>query len=107
MQILLADDVLVSSDQNLKEFSSYRSQQISVGELTPTHLVRGFDLMRVEEISQGDRGALVEEDTQLRNLGGTKAFGSMVEDSTHLFVCDARKPLQELGGLRPVFEVLK
>jgi len=47
------------------------------------------------------------EDTELRNLGGTKAFGGMVENSPHLFVRDARKPLQELGGLRPVFEVLK
>ena len=31
----------------------------------------------------------------------------MVEDRTHLRICDAGKPLQELGGLRSVLQVLE
>ena len=31
----------------------------------------------------------------------------MVENRPHLLICDAGKPLQELGGLRSILEVLE
>ena len=50
---------------------------------------------------------MIKENTQSSNLGRTEAFGGMVEDRTHLLVCYAGKPLQKLGGLRPILEVLE
>ena len=75
--------------------------------MAPTPLVVGFDLMGVEDDLQGNRRSLIEENTQSDNLGRIKALGGVVQDGTHLLVRYAREPIQELGGLRSVLEVLE
>ena len=50
---------------------------------------------------------MVEYDTQSGGLRAAQALGGMNKDGTYLLVCYAGKPVQELGGLGSISQVLE
>ena len=98
---------MISSDKNLKPFLLCYCQQFTICEGAPAELESCCDLMRVKAFAQRYRRALIKEYTHSDNLGRSQAFRCVVEDRPHLLSGDAWEPLDELGDLRPIFEIFK
>ncbi len=82
-----------------------RVKQLTVLELRPPGLVCGSDLVLRQELTQGCRSALIEQNAHLR--WGKRAPRSMLQHGANLFNSDAREPLDKLRDECAVFQVFK
>lgn len=107
IEILLGPEVLIGSDKDLKALSRSCCQQFTIFQGASATLEHRFHLMRVQEFAQRYGRPLIKEYAHSGNLGRSQAFRCMVEHRPHLLGRNAREPLNELGNLRPIFEILE
>ena len=80
------------------------AKEFSISQGVPTSFKRGFNLMRSDMPAEGGRRTLIKQDLHSRDF--QRARG-MLEDGTGLLQLDAWEPLEEIGELSSVFEILK
>ena len=98
---MLIPEIGVGRHESSEAITFCRIEQLTVLELRPPALVGGSDLVLRQELTQGCRSALIEQNAHLR--WGERAPRSMFQHGANLFNSDAREPLDKLGDECTVF----
>jgi hypothetical protein len=104
-KILLISQIRVGRYQNREAIALRRFKQSAVPQPRPSEFVRGPNLVLRQELTQWNRGALIEENAHLR--GGECTSRSMLQYSANLFNGDTREPLDELRHECTVLKILE
>lgn len=111
-KVLLISQILIRSNEHI-ELSFCDMQEVPVIQIRPSHLERSSDGMIAQDLAQGDRCALIEEDSQRVRFsigagsGLDQTVFSLFQHSDDLFMGDTRKPFQEFVHTGPTLEVLE
>ena len=104
-EILLVFEIGVRGDQDFEGLAFRGVEKLAVLEGGPNKLVRGFNRVTRQQVSQWRGSALIEQDAHLRDDKGTAC--RMLQHGARLLEGNAREELSELPDRHPVFEVLE
>ena len=82
-----------------------RVEQVAVRQRIPASLECCGNVVRGQQLSQRDRGTLIEENSH--SGGGQGASSSVLQDCSDLFERDPGEPFHEVRDERAIFEILE